>query len=263
MQDSGPPSRVSWLVVFIFLGIGAWWLKHIPTVGKGGVLLAVGATLMPLFWERVGVFGKMSWILMLFVLFAVEYRAINKDREDAAAQSKKIIAGFTVSMQQNQTQFNTTMEKANRLLQLSQESLEHITGGNEYCYIAPAPTETDKWQLLIGNSGNITLPSCTIRLHEIPSTLDRSDDSWRRSIEGFSAAPMQFPNVPPRNQGAHYAPYLMQAGPNRKYEAIITTPTHAFIQDIDFTPDGKSAKCELRTFSGSAVLKKGCDPLRP
>jgi hypothetical protein len=263
MQDSGPPSRVSWLVVFIFLGIGAWWFKHIPTVGKGGVLLAVGATLMPLFWERVGVFGKMFWILMLFVLFAVEYRAINKDREEATAQFQEIIAGFTVSMQQNQAHFNATVEEANRLLQLSRKTLEYITGGNAYCYIAPVPTTNINWQMLVGNSGNVTLPSCSIHLQELPNTLDRSDDSWRRFAEGFSAAPMQFPNVPPRNQGAHFAPYSIQAGPNRKYQAIINTPTRSFLEDIIFAPDGKTAKCELRTFFGSAVLKKGCDTLRP
>ena len=97
---------------------------------------------MPLFWERVGVIGKMSWIAMLFVLFAVEYRAIDKEREEARSQFTAIVTGLTTSMEQNQPQFNTTMEKTSRMLELSKESLDHITGGNEYCYIAPAPTET-------------------------------------------------------------------------------------------------------------------------
>jgi hypothetical protein len=37
---------------------------------------------MPLFWEKIGTAGKMSWIAMLFLLLGVEYRAIDKDRHD-------------------------------------------------------------------------------------------------------------------------------------------------------------------------------------
>jgi hypothetical protein len=40
--------------VLAFVGTSIWWFFHIPSVGKGGVLLAVGATLMPLFWDKVG-----------------------------------------------------------------------------------------------------------------------------------------------------------------------------------------------------------------
>ena len=70
-----------------------------PTVGKGGLLLAMGAVLLPLFWEKIGTALRMLWILMLFVLLAAEYRAIEKDqREKAEAQKKELEAlgnGFT------------------------------------------------------------------------------------------------------------------------------------------------------------------------
>ena len=39
---------------------------------------------MPLFWDKVGIVARMSWIAMLFLLLAVEYRAIDKDRADFA-----------------------------------------------------------------------------------------------------------------------------------------------------------------------------------
>ena len=53
---------------------------------------------MPLFWEKIGVFGKMSWIAMLFLLLGVEYRAIDKEHRvnEITQQStlKTIRAGF-------------------------------------------------------------------------------------------------------------------------------------------------------------------------
>lgn len=76
----------SWLCVFGFVGIGIWWWFHLPTVGKGGIFLAVGATLMPLFWEKIGTAGKMWWIVMLFLFLFVEYRAIDKEHEDYASE---------------------------------------------------------------------------------------------------------------------------------------------------------------------------------
>jgi hypothetical protein len=81
---------LNWAFVLSFIAVGTWWQWHLPTAGKGGLVLAVGATLMPIFWEKVGVLGKAFWIGMLFLLLGVEYRAIDKDREDtrvAAAES--------------------------------------------------------------------------------------------------------------------------------------------------------------------------------
>ena len=86
-------------------GAGAWWLFRVPPVGKGGGLLAVGATLMPLFWDKMASFGRMSWVFMLFVLLAVEYRAINKEHyENAEAQKQtlnKLEMDFTTFLPQS------------------------------------------------------------------------------------------------------------------------------------------------------------------
>ena len=98
---------VAWLVVVAFLGVGLWWFphSHTPSVGKGGLLLAVGATLMPLFWERIGTIGKMSWVAMLFLLLAVEYRAIDKEQTDQQVAFQKIGDGFTTILTNQQTSF--------------------------------------------------------------------------------------------------------------------------------------------------------------
>jgi hypothetical protein len=146
-------NRVMVLVLGL-LGVATWWLFHLPTVGKGGLFLAAGATLMPLFWEKVEVAGKMSWIAMLFVLLAVEYRAIDdehhKNEEAQKAALTAIGNGFTGLLQQSQQQFETTvaqqqadfdatMRKTNTLLQstkhlsqMTSDNLEAITGGKSY-----------------------------------------------------------------------------------------------------------------------------------
>jgi hypothetical protein len=79
-------SILGWLGVLFGLGVGSWWQWHLPTVGKAGLALAIGATLMPLIWEKAGVVCKMTWIAMLFVLLSVEYRAIDRDHDDAVKQ---------------------------------------------------------------------------------------------------------------------------------------------------------------------------------
>jgi hypothetical protein len=108
--------RLSWLAVLLFLSVGVWWLFFIPTVGKGGVLLAVGATLMPLFWDKVGSVGKMFWVAMLFVLLGVEYRAIDKEQQESAHRQqeelKKIGDGFENVLTSQQTSFSTLITQS-------------------------------------------------------------------------------------------------------------------------------------------------------
>jgi hypothetical protein len=106
--------RCSWAALVFFLGFGAWWSFRLPTVGKGGLLLAMGATLMPLFWDKITAVGKMFWIGMLFVLLSVEYRAIDNDREKSEAAQRKeleeIGKGFQGVLTQQQTNFTTLMQ---------------------------------------------------------------------------------------------------------------------------------------------------------
>ena len=79
---------LSLVAVLGFLGLGIWWMFSLPMVGEGGIFLALDATLMPLFWEKIGVVGKMSWVAMLFLLLAVEYRAIDKEHKDYTEKEK-------------------------------------------------------------------------------------------------------------------------------------------------------------------------------
>jgi hypothetical protein len=75
---------LSWVALLGFFGAAIWCYFHTPSTGKGGILLAVAASLMPLFWEKISPLERVFWIAMLFTLLRVEYRAINKDQKDLA-----------------------------------------------------------------------------------------------------------------------------------------------------------------------------------
>jgi hypothetical protein len=129
---------LGWVAVAGFLGVGFWWLYHVPTAGKGGLVLAVGATLMPLFWDKVAVLGKMAWVAMLFVLLAVEYRAIDKEHQESAeAQQenlREIGNGFEGVLSSEQTNFSslikTSQENFSKLIEGEQRHFESILTGS-------------------------------------------------------------------------------------------------------------------------------------
>lgn len=182
---------LSWLSLLVLLGIGAWWMFYLPTVGKGGLFLAAAAVLMPLFWEKIGIVGKMSWIAMLCVLLAVEYRAIDKEHHDnAIAQQKALEAigngfngvltdqrnsfadlirksdeAFKKTTEQASAQFDATMTRA-------QENLNHMTGGKTYPVISPVPipvkNTTNTFRLAIHAVGDSPLFDVNVVLSKLP-----------------------------------------------------------------------------------------------
>jgi hypothetical protein len=80
------PKVFGWIGVATGFGFIGWWCFHLPTAGKAGLALAIGATLMPLIWEKVGVACRMAWIAMLFVFLFVEYKAIDQDKAESARE---------------------------------------------------------------------------------------------------------------------------------------------------------------------------------
>ncbi len=89
MSETQPLTSITRILVWVgivgFLVTTIWHWFHIPSVGKFGVLLAVGATLMAPYWDRLGSVGKMLCVGTMFLMLGVEYRAINKDKADSEA----------------------------------------------------------------------------------------------------------------------------------------------------------------------------------
>ena len=116
-----------WLWLVTGVGVGIWWLYDVPSPGKGGLVLALAATLMPLVWEKIEVAGKMAWIAMLFLLLTVEYRAIDRDRqiatsaEDARRKEERekfqaIADGIKQTIETSESEFQATMSRSNTIL---------------------------------------------------------------------------------------------------------------------------------------------------
>jgi hypothetical protein len=168
--------RLSWAAVLAFLAIGVWWQFRLPTVGKGGLFLAMGAVLMPLFWEKIGTAGRMFWIGMFSVLLTVEYRAIDKDQgERAEAQKKELEAignGFTHVLadqqkefsgliEQGRNQFAAILKKENAQFAATvnsvEDSIKTQTGGDSFAFISftaqPAQSFEMRWNNFIAPRG--------------------------------------------------------------------------------------------------------------
>lgn len=151
-SKSAPRVReiLSWLCVLALLLRGISWMFQLPTVGKGGLFLAVGATLMPLFWEKVGTIPRMSWIAMLFLLLAVEYRAIDKDRAEFARDEARrrqeenqkfsdigtaIANNVEKLLDHSDSEFAKTMARSDAIMSGVADSIETQTGGSSFAFI--------------------------------------------------------------------------------------------------------------------------------
>jgi len=171
-----------------------FWL---PTVGKGGLFLAMGATLLPLFWEHISVFAKMSWIAMLFLLLGVEYRAIDKEhRENALAQQealKTIGDGFTKVLTDQKNSFSTLVTQSNEAfkqtteqasdqfdatMKRAQDNLNHMTGGDTYPLVVPIlvplGNAPNTFRLVIQAVGDSPLFDVDASLMKLPFPATRS-----------------------------------------------------------------------------------------
>lgn len=133
---------------------------------------------MPLFWEKIGAVGKMSWIAMLFIMLATEYRAIDKAQNDSdLAQQKSLTAigdgfkaviresseDFKRTSEQASAQFEATMNRSNLLVNGVRKSIEAQTGGNSYVVVAPVYSKDDDLELHLG------IIACATCTDSIPS----------------------------------------------------------------------------------------------
>jgi hypothetical protein len=122
------------------IAVGLWWSWELPTPGKGGLLLALVATLMTLFWEKHNVILRSAWIAVLFIIFSVEYRAIDKDRRDFAAEQKNARheerESFGKLLDKEQTNLDTILKNNNdnlkSILQDQGNNFERILRDNRH-----------------------------------------------------------------------------------------------------------------------------------
>ncbi len=154
---------------------------------------------------------------------------------------------------------------------LTAKNLEHITGGEGYCWVVPstplpvglggnpAYQGNNWWQLGLKNSGKVVLPTCDLRFAPFPT-----DEEFRK---GISPSPpflfYHFEKVPVLGRRYYRAtPYFIKG--DRIYSGVIETPTRSFNEVIKFEPDPNDRtryipKCTVSEPS-EKILEKDCNP---
>jgi len=154
---------------------------------------------------------------------------------------------------------------------LTAKNLEHITGGDGYCWVVPihplpigvggdpAHQGNNWWQLGLKNSGKVVLPTCDIRFMPFPN-----EEEFRK---GAAPSPTflnyHFEKVPVTGRKSYrYTSYFIKG--DQIYSGVIETPTRSFIEVIKFEPDPKDptryvSKCRVAEPS-EKILENDCNP---
>jgi hypothetical protein len=150
-----------------FLCLSVYWFARPPAPGKAVLLLGTVAAIMTM-QSTMTDKHRIGWIVIIFVLFVVEFRSIDKDRRDHDAQQEAILKeereSFAKILQQGQTHFDTTigqdqrnfsvtvnglkavidksdrqfeatMHRANRIISGVVDDIRTQTGGDSFAYI--------------------------------------------------------------------------------------------------------------------------------
>jgi hypothetical protein len=260
------------------------WFFKTPPPNYSVIVMAVAAALMALRPHMSGT-EKWLWAAGLLLFAVVEIRAIREDRaahdreqseaaKEQAAHFQSIADGINNSITKSDQHFDDTMASVRNLISLgagisetANKSLERITGGDAYCFLIPMPIEgsaTD-FDLSVGTSGKVMLPSCDVRIIENMRPEDTAEEANRK----FFMPGLNLTRIQSMADGVTTTGYRIQAGPNRSYQMILRSPTRQVREDISFLeiatrPGWYAPTCKVYGFDPkSALLKDGCDTKRP
>jgi len=153
--------------------IFVWW-HNLPSPGFAIGVLAVLAAVMSVQSDMRG-WQRAAWILLFGAFLAVEFRAITKDRVDAAladaekrasenAQFLTIIKGLIDSNQQSQKQFQATMSGLNTTVDRVGDSIKTQTGGDSFAFVTFTPQPNQQFIVAITSRGRYPLREVRITM---------------------------------------------------------------------------------------------------
>jgi hypothetical protein len=174
-----------------------WW-RYPPAPGKAVLLLGVVAAIVTIQPQMTGI-QRLVWLVVVFALFGVEYRAIDRDRyihdkEQAEARTKEtqnfqgIAGGIKQAIQESQKQFDATMNRSDQVMGLQvnalnglSTNLSTLTGGDSFCYLAFVPGQQF---LAFVHMGQFPLYGVSARIVE----LDSSNKAKQENLMGVTVA---------------------------------------------------------------------------
>jgi hypothetical protein len=145
-----------------------WWFRVTPPSGFAVAALAIAAVVMAVRAQRFTRGEEIAWIVIAFLLFGIEIRAIRQDREDFAnkeaarrteenAEFQGIVKGLTASIEQSRSDFDATMKE----LSINQNTL---TGAHSICYLGPVNIITGQTFLAFIHKGEFPLYGVSARV---------------------------------------------------------------------------------------------------
>jgi hypothetical protein len=150
----------------------AWWyFRSTPSPGKAIGALTVVAGVMSV--REMKVPGRILWVCLLILFLRIEFRAINKDREENDAKQAAFFqaqqAGFKSIANQAKEDFkqttaglNSSIRSLSELLGATQKVVENVTGGTSFAYVYPSGL--DPMILNIHNDGKQILSGVTVKI---------------------------------------------------------------------------------------------------
>jgi hypothetical protein len=260
------------------------WLFRTPAPNYSVIAMAVAAALMALRPDMSGT-EKWLWAAVLLLFAVVEMRAIRADRaahdreqSDAAkAQAdhfQSIADGISQSIAKSDKHFDDTMSGVRSLISIgtgisvtANKSLERITGGDAFCFLVPMPVlgSLTDYDLSVGTSGKVMLPSCDVRIVENIQPGDTGAEANRK----FFMPGLNLTRIQSMADGVTTTGYIIHAGASRSYQMILRSPARQVREDISFSeiptrPGSYAATCKVYSADAKSVLlKDGCDTKRP
>jgi hypothetical protein len=166
---------------FILLIVAASWAvclhffkPPLPPIGTYVAILAFAAAAVTIWPPEESGWSKATWVILFATLMAFEVHNLYRDRtqhdreqNEARQREDDRFAGI---LKQNQAEFEATMGESRRLSQLSEKSLNNITGGTSYAYLTPQvsdPSPLSSIPLAIHNYGSAILTGVTVRIEDV------------------------------------------------------------------------------------------------
>jgi hypothetical protein len=166
-----------------------WW-RGLPVPGYAIGVLALLAAVMSVHIE-VGMawWQKALWMLLMGGFLFLEFRAINKDREDYTAAEKArrdeerkqfqgIADGISVTIENSNRQFAETMSGI-------KQNINTITGGKSFCYLMFADNGTLPTFV---HSGNYPLTGVSVRIVDMQKWNQMIAKNPHPSMQEFRSA---------------------------------------------------------------------------